>query len=73
MGNPADMALQLDPRFRRTPDRLVGAVLIEAQDEWQASDRSHLSEASMARLLPPEPTAITAARHAVDTTALKTA
>ncbi|WP_448073367.1 IS256 family transposase [Georgenia yuyongxinii] len=57
-------------------DRLVGAVLIEAHDEWQASDRRYLSEASMAKLLPPQPTAITAARHAEegdDTRALKTA
>lgn len=30
--------------------RLAGAVLIEAHDEWQASDRRYLSEASMATL-----------------------
>lgn len=57
-------------------DRLVGAILIEAHDEWQAADRRYLSEASMALLTPPEPTAITAARHAeegVDHHALKTA
>lgn len=30
--------------------RLAGAVLVEAHDEWQASDRRYLSEASMAAL-----------------------
>nr|BAE45066.1 transposase [Terrabacter sp. DBF63] len=57
-------------------DRLVGAVLIEAHEEWQVSDRRYLSEASMAQLNPPAPTAITAARHTaevMDTPALQTA
>src|SRR3954469_5232371 len=38
--------------------RLASCVLIEAHDEWQVSDRRYLSEASMALLTPPEPTAI---------------
>jgi putative transposase len=39
--------------------RLAGAVLVEAHDEWQASDRRYLSEASMAALLT-TPTALPA-------------
>jgi putative transposase len=38
--------------------RLASCVLIEAHDEWQVSDRRYLSEATMALLNPPEPTAI---------------
>ena len=41
--------------------RLATCVLIEAHDEWQAADRRYLSEASMAQLNPPEPTAISTA------------
>jgi transposase-like protein len=57
--------------------RLSSCVLIEAHDEWQVCDRRYLSEASMAQLTPPAPTALEA-RHddqpeVIDTAALKTA
>jgi putative transposase len=58
--------------------RLASCVLIEAHDEWQVTDRRYLSEASMALLNPPEPTAIEPRRttdpsEVIDQPALQTA
>ena len=56
--------------------RLASCVLIEAHDEWQVSDRRYLSEASMALLTPPNPTALEPRRttgEVIDTAELKTA
>ena len=56
--------------------RLAACVLIESHDEWQVADRRYLSEASMAQLTPPAPTAITApptGQEVIDTDALRTA
>jgi putative transposase len=61
--------------------RLSACVLIETHDEWQVSDRRYLSEASMAQLTPPAPTALeprrdenpNGATEVIDTTTIKTA
>jgi transposase-like protein len=41
--------------------RLVGAVLADMHDEWQAGERRYLSETSMAMLYPASDTGPTAA------------
>jgi putative transposase len=57
--------------------RLASCVLIEAHDEWQVADRRYLSEASMALLNLPEPTALqprhTDPSEVIDRPALQTA
>lgn len=53
--------------------RLSACVLIEAHDEWQVTDRRYLSEASMAQLNPPEPTALPARPIKEANTEIKTA
>jgi len=55
--------------------RLSACVLIEAHDEWQVSDRRYLSEASMALLTPPAPTALQPrpTQEVLDTITAKTA
>src|SRR5690606_31355911 len=78
------VAATLDGRFPAVADMLREAAaditafadFPEAHDEWQAADRRYLSEASMALLAPPAPTALPTARHAeegIDNHTLKTA
>jgi putative transposase len=45
--------------------RLAGAVLVEAHDEWQVSDRRYLSEGSMALLTPPSTKEVVATRELI--------
>ena len=40
--------------------RLVGAILADLHDEWQATDRRYLSEDSMSQLYPPRDSLATA-------------
>jgi putative transposase len=46
--------------------RLVGAVLADMQDEWQAGERRYLSEGSMAQLYPDSDTGPIAAIEGSD-------
>ncbi|MCW2502149.1 MAG: putative transposase [Actinomycetia bacterium] len=41
--------------------RVVGAILADMHDEWQAGERRYLSEGSMAQLKPTSDTGVIAA------------
>ena len=50
--NPLER-LNTEIKHRTDVLRLAGAVLVEAHDEWQVSDRPYLSEGSMALSIGP--------------------
>jgi putative transposase len=75
--DPSLPGLRADPVVGVFPNpaallRLAGAVLVEAHDEWAATDRRYLSEHSMAQLAAMT-TLTTLAEQEVDHTELLTA
>ena len=61
-----DLAAVADTLNEAAVTRLVGAVLADMHDEWQASERRYLSEGSMAQLNPTSNTELVAAIKAGD-------